>query len=133
MQFPDLLTWVNDHTLSLGLPKPIRELLGQVHQENLCVGVLNPRVKWDLARVNIKLLRVERGPAVRVRYLAERSGYLVTAIFRRWFPARVALAHQVHDSGVAAGNQLVELQEGRSKFFSVIPKEGVPIDFPAGT
>ena len=89
MQFPDFLTWVNDHTLSLGVPKLIRKLLGQVHQENLCVGILNPRVEWDLARVNIKLLRVERGPAVCVRYLTERSGYLLQESFGDGFRPRL--------------------------------------------
>ena len=111
------LTRVYDHTLSLGLPKMIRKLLGQVHQENLCVGVLNPRVEWDLARVNIELLRVERGPAVRVRYLTERSGYFFNRNLSEMASGQFALAHQVHDSGGAAGNQLVELREGRSLIF----------------
>ena len=62
---------MHNHALRLGAPELHRELLGEMHQENLGVGVLHPRVEGGLARVNIKQLRVERGPVMRVRGLGK--------------------------------------------------------------
>ena len=68
----EFLTRVHNHALRLCAPELHRELLGEVHQENLGVGVLHPRVEGGLARVNIKQLRVERGPVMRMRGLVRK-------------------------------------------------------------
>ena len=72
-----------------------------MHQENLGVGVLHPGIEVDLARVNIKLFRVERRPMVRVRGLNSMKHLRKSLNQNR---SRLVIAYQVHNPGGATAD-----------------------------